>query len=169
MVDRHDSNRGTAHSPQTSQSEEQATRRDRDRLKNDRVYFNTREPVEHPVLRSRTRVTKSYSLTTVVWNPCVQKARTLSALWDDKWTQMIGIETSNGAAISFPRARQAQRGTTTRGRRGETRQLRLEAAAVSRLAVASRLPAGRWHREPIDTAACPCSLTLNELRIDCAP
>jgi hypothetical protein len=32
-----------------NQSEEQATRRDRDRLKNDRVYFNTQE------LRSKSR------------------------------------------------------------------------------------------------------------------
>ena len=71
---------------------------------------------------------------------------------------MIGIETSNGAAISFPRARQAQRGTTTRGRRGETRQLRLEAAAVSRLAAAKRLPAGRWHRGSIGATAPPTKL-----------
>src|SRR5262245_8929780 len=63
----------------------------------DRVYFDTQGPVEleDPVLHRRTRVTKQNSLTTVVWNPWVQKARALSDLGDDEWMQMICIETSN--------------------------------------------------------------------------
>ena len=59
----------------------------------DRVYLNIQEAVEleDPVLRRRTRVTKQNSRTTVVWNPWVQKARALSDLGGDEWTQMICI------------------------------------------------------------------------------
>ena len=65
----------------------------------DRVYMDTSDAVElkDPVLRRRTRVTKQNSRTTVVWNPWVQKARALSDLGDDEWTQMICIESSNVA------------------------------------------------------------------------
>jgi glucose-6-phosphate 1-epimerase len=63
----------------------------------DRVYLNTQHAVEleDPTLHRRTRVTKQNSLTTVVWNPWVQKAKALSDLGDDEWTQMICIESSN--------------------------------------------------------------------------
>jgi len=63
----------------------------------DRVYLNTQDPVEleDTVLRRRTRVMKENSGTTVVWNPWVQKAHSLSDFGDDEWMQMICIETSN--------------------------------------------------------------------------
>lgn len=63
----------------------------------DRVYMGTRHEIEleDPLLHRRTHVTKENSLTTVVWNPWVQKARALSDFGDDEWTQMICIETSN--------------------------------------------------------------------------
>lgn len=63
----------------------------------DRVYLGTGDAidVEDPVLHRRTRVTKENSLTTVVWNPWVQKAHALADFGDDEWTQMICIETSN--------------------------------------------------------------------------
>jgi glucose-6-phosphate 1-epimerase len=63
----------------------------------DRVYLNTIDAIEleDPVLRRRTRVTKDNSRTTVVWNPWVQKAHSLSDLADDEWMQMICVETSN--------------------------------------------------------------------------
>jgi glucose-6-phosphate 1-epimerase len=63
----------------------------------DRVYLNTRDAIEleDPVFRRRTRVTKDSSRTTVVWNPWVQKAHSLSDLADDEWLQMICIESSN--------------------------------------------------------------------------
>ena len=63
----------------------------------DRVYLNTRDAieVEDPVLHRRTRVTKENSLTTVVWNPWVQKAHSFSDFADDEWKQMICIESSN--------------------------------------------------------------------------
>ena len=63
----------------------------------DRVYLDTRDPIELEdlVLRRRTRVTKEDSRTTVVWNPWVQKAHSLSDFADDEWMQMICIESSN--------------------------------------------------------------------------
>lgn len=63
----------------------------------DRIYLNTRGVIEleDPVVRRRTRVVKGNSRTTVVWNPWVQKAQSLSDLGDDEWIQMICIETSN--------------------------------------------------------------------------
>jgi glucose-6-phosphate 1-epimerase len=69
----------------------------------DRVYLNTQDPVEleDTVLRRRTRVIKQNSLTTVVWNPWVQKAQALSDLGDDEWMQMICIETSNVADFAL--------------------------------------------------------------------
>jgi glucose-6-phosphate 1-epimerase len=65
----------------------------------DRVYMNTMDAIEmeDPVLRRRTRVAKENSHTTVVWNPWVQKALSLSDFADDEWMQMICIETSNVA------------------------------------------------------------------------
>lgn len=63
----------------------------------DRVYLNTRDAIEleDPVLRRRTHVAKENSSTTVVWNPWVQKAQSLSDFGDDEWIQMICVETSN--------------------------------------------------------------------------
>jgi glucose-6-phosphate 1-epimerase len=63
----------------------------------DRVYLNTKSAVEleDPVLSRRTRVAKKNSSTTVVWNPWVHKAQSLSDFGDDEWIQMICIETSN--------------------------------------------------------------------------
>jgi glucose-6-phosphate 1-epimerase len=63
----------------------------------DRVYLNTSDVIEleDPVLCRRTQVTKENSRTTVIWNPWVQKAHSLSDLADDEWRQMICIETSN--------------------------------------------------------------------------
>jgi glucose-6-phosphate 1-epimerase len=76
----------------------------------DRVYLNTRDTIEleDPVLRRRTRITKENSLTTVVWNPWVQKAHSLSDFADDEWVQMICIETSNvsDCAVDLPPGRQ---------------------------------------------------------------
>ena len=63
----------------------------------DRVYLNTSDAIEleDPAMHHRTRVTKENSRTTVVWNPWVQKAHSLSDFGDDEWRQMICIETSN--------------------------------------------------------------------------
>jgi len=63
----------------------------------DRVYLNTSHALElsDPVLRRRITVTKQNSLTTVVWNPWIEKARALTDLGEDQWKQMLCLETSN--------------------------------------------------------------------------
>ena len=63
----------------------------------DRIYLDTSGAIEleDPVLLRRTRVAKENSRTTVVWNPWVQKAHSMSDFADDEWIQMICIETSN--------------------------------------------------------------------------
>jgi len=48
-------------------------------------------------LRRRIRVAKENSLTTVVWNPWVQKAKALTDFGDDEWKRMLCIECSNVA------------------------------------------------------------------------
>jgi glucose-6-phosphate 1-epimerase len=63
----------------------------------DRVYLNTQHPValQDTVLHRQIEVIKENSLTTVVWNPWVEKSRSLSDLGEDQWKQMLCIETSN--------------------------------------------------------------------------
>jgi glucose-6-phosphate 1-epimerase len=63
----------------------------------DRVYLDTSDAIEmeDPVSHRRTHVAKENSRTTVVWNPWVQKAHSLTDFADDEWMQMICIETSN--------------------------------------------------------------------------
>jgi glucose-6-phosphate 1-epimerase len=63
----------------------------------DRVYLDTRDPIEldDPVLHRGTRVMKENSDTSVIWNPWIDKARELSDLRENEWTQMLCIETSN--------------------------------------------------------------------------
>lgn len=63
----------------------------------DRVYLDTAHPLEitDPVLQRGINIRKDNSLTTVVWNPWSEKARTLSDLGEDQWKRMLCIETSN--------------------------------------------------------------------------
>ena len=63
----------------------------------DRVYLDTSDAIEmeDPVLGRRTHVAKENSRTTVVWNPWVEKAHSLTDLADDDWMRMICIEASN--------------------------------------------------------------------------
>jgi len=63
----------------------------------DRVYLNTSDAIElnDPVLERRIQVSKENSRTTVVWNPWREKARSMSDLGADEWTQMICVETTN--------------------------------------------------------------------------
>jgi glucose-6-phosphate 1-epimerase len=63
----------------------------------DRVYLNTRDVIEleDHSLRRRLRVAKANSLTTVVWNPWVEKAKALSDFGDAEWMQMVCVEASN--------------------------------------------------------------------------
>jgi glucose-6-phosphate 1-epimerase len=68
----------------------------------DRVYMDTPNAIEleDPGLRRRTQVAKENSLTTVIWNPWVQKAYSMSDLGNDDWMRMICIETSNVAEFA---------------------------------------------------------------------
>ena len=68
----------------------------------DRVYLNTRQPieVEDEALGRRLLVAKENSVTTVVWNPWVQKAKSLSDLGDAEWTRMVCVETCNVATFA---------------------------------------------------------------------
>jgi glucose-6-phosphate 1-epimerase len=63
----------------------------------DRVYLNTSDAIElnDPTLERRIQVSKENSRTTVVWNPWREKARSMSDLGTDEWTQMICVETTN--------------------------------------------------------------------------
>src|SRR5947208_1364 len=72
----------------------------------DRVYLETTGAIEleDPVLHRRTRVTKEKSRTTVVWNPWVERAHSLSDLADDDWNDMIGLETSKVGPLAVARA-----------------------------------------------------------------
>jgi glucose-6-phosphate 1-epimerase len=63
----------------------------------DRIYLNTNGAieVEDQLLHRRIGVAKENSLTTVVWNPWVQKAKAMSDFGDDEWMQMVCVEASN--------------------------------------------------------------------------
>jgi glucose-6-phosphate 1-epimerase len=63
----------------------------------DRVYVNTKGTIEleDQALRRRIGVAKENSLTTVVWNPWVEKAKAISDFGAAEWTRMVCIETSN--------------------------------------------------------------------------
>ncbi len=68
----------------------------------DRVYLNTAHTVEleDRSLGRRISVATENSLTTVVWNPWIDKARSLADLGDAEWMQMACIETSNVSDFS---------------------------------------------------------------------
>ena len=65
----------------------------------DRVYLNTTSDLEleDPVLSRCVRIAKQNSLTTVVWNPWMDKAREMPDLGAEEWARMICIEASNAA------------------------------------------------------------------------
>ena len=68
----------------------------------DRIYLNTKHALEldDPVLSRQTRITKENSLTTVVWNPWVQKVRAISDLGEGEWARMVCVETSNVSSFA---------------------------------------------------------------------
>jgi glucose-6-phosphate 1-epimerase len=65
----------------------------------DRVYLNTPHAidVEDDSLNRHIHIVKANSLTTVLWNPWVQKARSMSDFGNDEWMHMACVETSNVA------------------------------------------------------------------------
>lgn len=71
----------------------------------DRVYLNTDATVdvEDPALHRRITIAKKNSMTTVVWNPWINKAKAMADFGDTEWPQMICVETCNAgdAAIEL--------------------------------------------------------------------
>lgn len=65
----------------------------------DRVYLDTAAAVdlEDPTLDRRITIVKENSMTTVVWNPWIQKAKAMADFGDAEWPQMVCIETCNAA------------------------------------------------------------------------
>lgn len=63
----------------------------------DRVYLDTANSVRivDPVLRRRILIKKEHSLNSVVWNPWIEKAHSLSDFGDDEWPSMVCVEPSN--------------------------------------------------------------------------
>jgi D-hexose-6-phosphate mutarotase len=63
----------------------------------DRVYAGARGTVTiaDPVWDRRIVVSKSGSDTTVVWNPWIDKARSLADFGDDEWLEMVCVESAN--------------------------------------------------------------------------
>jgi glucose-6-phosphate 1-epimerase len=65
----------------------------------DRVYLNHTSSVqlEDHALHRRININKHNSLSTVVWNPWIDKAKAMSDFGDDEWRQMVCVEVSNVA------------------------------------------------------------------------
>jgi glucose-6-phosphate 1-epimerase len=87
----------------------------------DRVYLNTEGAVEleDQSRRRRIAVAKENSLTTVIWNPWVEKAKALSDFGDGEWMQMVCIETSNVADFAVELAPGQQHTMRAIVRRGD--------------------------------------------------
>jgi len=65
----------------------------------DRVYLNTgaASTIDDSALGRRIVIEKSGSQTTVVWNPWMEKTKTLTDMATDDWRRMVCIETANAA------------------------------------------------------------------------
>jgi len=63
----------------------------------DRAYVDTDHSIQllDPQMGRRVKVVKTNSLTTVVWNPWKEGARSMIDMGDDEWSQMACIEASN--------------------------------------------------------------------------
>jgi D-hexose-6-phosphate mutarotase len=65
----------------------------------DRTYLDTAEAVEiiDRSLKRRILIEKMGSMSTVVWNPWIDKARQMSDFGDEEYKQMICVESGNVA------------------------------------------------------------------------
>ena len=63
----------------------------------DRPYFDTRENVVvvDPAMNRRVTIAKTNSDATVVWNPWIEKAKSLKDLGDDEWQKFVCVESCN--------------------------------------------------------------------------
>jgi glucose-6-phosphate 1-epimerase len=73
--------------------------------KTDNAYLNTYSAIEliDPALHRTIRTEKEKSTTTIVWNPWLEGAASLTDFGDDEWQRMACVEASNmlGAAVSL--------------------------------------------------------------------
>jgi D-hexose-6-phosphate mutarotase len=65
----------------------------------DRVYMDTSDEcvIDDPEFGRRIRVAKSGSLSTVVWNPWIAKAKRMTDFPDEGYRRMVCVETANAA------------------------------------------------------------------------
>jgi glucose-6-phosphate 1-epimerase len=63
----------------------------------DRIFLDTEATctIHDPGLGRRIHVAKRGSLSTIVWNPWIAKARAMPDFGDDEWPEMLCIETAN--------------------------------------------------------------------------
>lgn len=63
----------------------------------DRIFLDTEATctIHDPGLGRQIHVAKRGSLSTIVWNPWIAKARAMPDFGDDEWPQMLCIETAN--------------------------------------------------------------------------
>jgi glucose-6-phosphate 1-epimerase len=82
----------------------------------DRLYVDTAATcvVHDPALGRSIVVEKSGSSSTVVWNPWIEKTKSLSDMAADDWMQMICIETANAADNAIRLTRGASHTLTAR-------------------------------------------------------
>ncbi len=66
----------------------------------DRIYQNTTDTIvlDDASLQRRVTIAKSGSLSTVVWNPWIEKSARLGDMGQDGYRQMVCIETANAAS-----------------------------------------------------------------------
>jgi glucose-6-phosphate 1-epimerase len=63
----------------------------------DRIYYHTEAPVEivDPRLRRKIRIEKAGGMSTVIWNPGVQKSQQMPDLGNEEYRQMVCVESGN--------------------------------------------------------------------------
>jgi glucose-6-phosphate 1-epimerase len=72
----------------------------------DRLYLDTSGPLtlENPAGKTRLRITKAGSQSSVVWNPWIAKAAALADLGDEEWQRFVCVEQVNAKhnAVHLP-------------------------------------------------------------------
>jgi D-hexose-6-phosphate mutarotase len=83
----------------------------------DNAYLNTQNALQliDPVMRRRIHIEKKNSLTTVVWNPWKEGAKSLADLGNEEWQRMACVEASNilDSAVVLPPGKEHRMEATT--------------------------------------------------------
>jgi glucose-6-phosphate 1-epimerase len=82
----------------------------------DEVYLNTRAAcvIDDPAWSRRITIEKTGSESTVVWNPWIEKSKTMSDLDPEEWRGMLCVETANVASNAITLAAGATHKMTVR-------------------------------------------------------